>query len=337
MDRFLGCDRSLRAVSEPWITIKRSNSLCSITVLITRRNNKVPGWQELVVHLTTHRLLLLQALSEPSSSEKGLQTNMSYIRQTEFYVGFMRSSPKITLSLGTTLSVSDSVSRPNTDSNGHPPRAESGLQELDWSCPVCGHSNPIGDLGYAKPDDKCGLCGVTYGKSSAMGPNGRATPLSTSRPSTPTIRSGTTASVPPNPPSTVIPSGTIGETRVTCPACTFLNHPSIRNCEICDTPLPRYPSTASAKGQSSTTTTTIPSTADAGYEIIRLSFRGSGTGGKDCYRRLKNVLSDKAWESRVTASTVGLGNGDSAVTVRGVGIGQSHFLSGYRSECFVIR
>ena len=242
------------------------------------RNNKVPSHQDLVVHLTTHRLLLLQALSEPSSSKRGLQINMSYIRQTEFYVGFMRSSPKITLTLGPT---GDIIT----------PQEEVGVE---WACPVCGHSNNSGERG-PRGEDKCGLCGVSYGKSASMGPNGRATPLS--RPSTPVNALPTLSA-----PVVEIPVGT-------CPACTFLNHPSIRNCEICDTPLPRPAPKAAAP---STPASTSASVDEKSQNVIRLSFRKGGSN--ECYRRLKNVLSDKAWESRVVT---GNGNGET----RGTGIG----------------
>jgi ESCRT-II complex subunit VPS36 len=205
---------------------------------------------------------------------------MSYIRQTEFYVGFMRSSPKITLKLGPTGDIIETQ------------QEEVGVE---WACPVCGHSNNSGERG-PRGDDKCGLCGVSYGKSASMGPNGRATPLS--RPSTP-------VSAQPSSPAPVaeVPVGT-------CPACTFLNHPSIRNCEICDTPLPR----AAPKTPITPTPTTINTVIDEkGQNVIRLSFRKGGSN--ECYRRLKNVLSDKAWESRIVT-----GNGNET---RGTGIGKS--------------
>lgn len=263
----------------------------------------------MIVHLTTHRLLLLQALSEPSSSKKGLQTNMSYIRQTEFYVGFMRSSPKITLSLGHASPTADVPAQTN-ESIGHEEDSQA-----DWSCPVCGHNNPVGSLGYARPEDKCTLCGVTYGKSSAMGPNGRATPISTSRPPTPKLSSDSTTSLPSTPSTPAVPS----ETRVACPACTFLNHPSIRTCEICDTALPRRP--APVPSHTRQASVDVSNGNGTGYEVIRLSFRdGSGKGGKECYRRLKNVLSDKVWETRMATSSDASRNGDS--TPRGAGIGK---------------
>jgi len=245
------------------------------------RNNKVPSHQDLIVHLTTHRLLLLQALSEPSSSKRGLQINMSYIRQTEFYVGFMRSSPKITLTLGPTGDITETQ------------QEEVGVE---WACPVCGHSNNSGERG-PRGEDKCGLCGVSYGKSASMGPNGRATPLS--RPSTPVPTQPTSPA-----PVAEVPVGT-------CPACTFLNHPSIRTCEICDTPLPRPAPKAAAPFTPATTSTSVD---EKSQNVIRLSFRKGGSN--ECYRRLKNVLSDKAWESRVVT---GNGNGET----RGTGIGMS--------------
>lgn len=262
------------------------------------RNNKVPTHQDLIVHLTTHRLLLLQALSEPTSSKRGLQTNMSYIRQTEFYVGFMRSSPKITLTLGHLDSSSSSSSAQATS----PDSTREPAQEAEWACPVCGHSNPVSSSnGAPRSEDKCGLCGVSYGKSSTMGPNGRATPLS--RPSTP---------VPATSPAPAPPPPAAAEAGTTCPACTFLNHPSIRNCEICDTPLPRPP----ARKQSTPSLQALPPQIAGGKgDTIRLSFRKGGSN--ECYRRLKNVLSDKAWESRV----VNVANGMNGNERRGAGIG----------------
>jgi ESCRT-II complex subunit VPS36 len=192
----------------------------------------------------------------------------------------MRSSPKITLTLGPT---------------GDTAENEQGEVGVEWACPVCGHSNNSGERG-PRGDDKCGLCGVSYGKSASMGPNGRATPLS--RPSTPVAAQQTSPSQ-------------AAETPVgTCPACTFLNHPSIRNCEICDTPLPR----AAPKTPITPTPTTINTVIDEkGQNVIRLSFRKGGSN--ECYRRLKNVLSDKAWESRIVT-----GNGNET---RGTGIGKS--------------
>lgn len=286
----------------------------------------MPGWQELVVHLTTHRLLLLQqALSEPTSSKRGLQTNMSYVRQTEFYVGFMRSSPKITLSLGSPTAPASAA--PSSSSAGQ------GVDEdqhgaAEWGCPVCGHTNPIDPhRGQARSDDKCALCGVTYGKSASMGPNGRATPLSSSRPSTPIPRPAPSSSVPPSPSPASMPApaptpvtaGTGTERSIACPACTFLNHPSIRNCEICDTPLPR-PSITPKPSLPPTSTPALAGTdPDTKYDIVRLSFRQST--GKECYRRLKNVLSDKAWETRPTPTANDNSNGEAATaTSRGAGI-----------------
>lgn len=220
---------------------------------------------------------------------------MSYIRQTEFYVGFMRSSPKITLTLGHLDSSSSSSSAQVTSPNS----TREPIQEAEWACPVCGHSNPVSTInGAPRLEDKCGLCGVSYGKSSTMGPNGRATPLS--RPSTPVPA--------PAPPPPSAESGT------TCPACTFLNHPSIRNCEICDTPLPRL----APRKQSTPSLQALPSmTAEGKGDTIRLSFRKGGSN--ECYRRLKNVLSDKAWESRV----INVANGMNGNERRGAGIGKS--------------
>jgi ESCRT-II complex subunit VPS36 len=343
---------------------------------LTSSNNKVPQYQDLTVHLTTHRLLITPNIPATSSSNSsmtqgsskspsassiasGLQTSMSNVRQTELYVGFMRSSPKITLSLGR-VPISQQAASSSSHSHGETSASGSrggtnpgsdGVQALTtsstnsnsnisdnvhasvsgggggggWTCPVCGYVNPLNEYGQVASSEKCGLCGITYGKSASMGPNGRApvsgsgsgvsslapsrsrtpapAPGPASRPDLLTPSSAQTQDSPnshsgPGPAEAASVSGQDGKA-IACPACTFLNHPSLRNCEICSTALPiskAITSTSTAgTGASGPDVTAAGLGGDAGkLEIVRLSFRKGGV--QECYRRLKNVLSDKAWE-----------------------------------------
>lgn len=201
----------------------------------------------------------------------------------------MRSSPKITLSLGRAPS--------DDDSQGQTTQAVSS-----WACGVCGFVNsvsgPNGTLG-----SKCGLCGVGYTTATSISSpvtrtNSPAPPKGPPE-SAPVVGDGggrsDKAPLPPN----RLPK------EIACPACTFLNHPSLTNCEICSTALPKGQTGTSAStggGTSSNglTTTSRPAGTAAQAvgedktETVRLSFRKGGD--KEAYRRLKNVLSDKAWE-----------------------------------------
>lgn len=231
------------------------------------RNNKLPNHQSTSIHLTTHRLILIPDPSTPSSSTSrptpALQTLLSNIRQAEFYTGFMRSSPKITLFLGR---------QPSGKAN------EDGEVGSSWTCGVCGFVNPVSssDIGPG-PGTTCGLCGVAF-----------STSRSTS--SLPVTRTGTPA--PTTPSLRNIPSlGSVDdpEGRIPCPVCTFLNHRSMANCEICSSPLRGVKKQPVKMGN-----------GEEKLDIVRLSFRKGGE--KEAYSKMKVVLGMKAWEGQVSGS-----------------------------------
>ncbi|KAG7089493.1 hypothetical protein E1B28_011173 [Marasmius oreades] len=67
-----------------------------------------------------------------------------------------------------------------------------------------------------------------------------------------------------------------------CTMCTFINHPSLATCEMCDSPLKR-------DGDGPSTTSSL---------LIKLSFRRGGD--KTFYADLKRALMTKAWQSLMT-------------------------------------
>ena len=257
-------------------------------------DNKVPEYQSTTVHLTTYRLIIVPDHNTPSTSTAqtpSLQVNLRYVRQTEFYNGFMRYSPKITLSLGP----SSTTPLPN----------EQNEAETSWACGVCGFVNGTRGLN-GTAGAKCGLCGVGYATARSIStPVTRtASPAPLSRRSqdesrSTSISSSTQALLGPAAAisSTESPAPTPSVTEIACPACTFLNHPSLTSCEICSTPLPKRQPTRPERQQSAPApdplaATSIPSPGK--MDVARLSFRKGGSS--EAYRRLKNVLSDKAWE-----------------------------------------
>ncbi|KAI0277813.1 EAP30/Vps36 family-domain-containing protein [Russula aff. rugulosa BPL654] len=148
------------------------------------------------------------------------------------------------------------------------PAVEDGHEtDGSWQCEVCDYCNPPG----ASPTGaKCALCASSAPPSSTY--------LS-----------------PPSPTPPVSQAKEIG-----CPACTFLNHPSRAECEICGTTLPPVASV------SSRAETPRPEGAGDDSTIVRLSFRRGGD--KALYAALKRSTLGRAWQTnaigqRTTSST----------------------------------
>ncbi|KAL8278678.1 hypothetical protein RQP46_008970 [Phenoliferia psychrophenolica] len=115
------------------------------------------------LHLTSHRLLYLDALAPHSSS---LALPLALVRQTEFWAGFLKSSAKITLLLG---EAGEAVRGATSEEEASGVREFEDEQaaggERSWVCRVCGMRNVRGGVG-----GKCTLCGV------ARDPVGSAVP-----------------------------------------------------------------------------------------------------------------------------------------------------------------
>jgi ESCRT-II complex subunit VPS36 len=214
--------------------------------------------------LTSHRLVYLDA-AEPQRNSRYL--DLKHVKQTEYWVGFMKSSPKITLVLGdldTTEETNGSQEALYEDESLHP------LAQT-WTCHICGMQN------LASKGNKCSLCGIRKA-------DGISTTPSSARSTTFASINGTTS--PAQPPV---------DTRnlISCPSCTYLNHPSMVRCEICESPLgiatskPSRPSTPSSRPA----TPALPGQATPTF--VRLSFRKGGV--QACYAALKKALQAKEW------------------------------------------
>ena len=309
---------------------------CKLTKDTSRmeRNAKLPNHQIVTVHLTTHRLLFLntntgasngstvspQDISTPSLN---LQISLADVRQIEYYMGFIRSSAKITLFLGDNP---ESWTQSLNGSQQAGPSAGS-KDESNWDCGVCGFTNsgsrptPVSTLSQTP---RCALCGVV-----------KDLVPSTSRPSTPapTIQSP----IPQSSLRTSHPELNAGGEgfEVPCPRCTFLNRPELKRCEVCDGVLtpqtgntpsnPREGPNAGIDSPAPRLPVPKPSASEK-MATVRISFRKGGE--KDVYKRLRTVLTAKAWEKSKVDSTLrknGVGAGDKGRT--GVGIGSCRIWS----------
>jgi ESCRT-II complex subunit VPS36 len=228
---------------------------------------KSPNHQSGTVHVTTHRLFYISAQHKSTHS---FALDLSYVSQTDYYAGLFKSSAKATLYI-------EAVSADSGPSDGPETLFES------WECEVCGYRNPPGLSPAAAR--VCGLCGIS--RDSVPTP-AAAHQLSSSLPTSTSL------------PSLLPPAESSGVHRrepsaVACPACTFLNHPSLRSCEMCSTALPMAPTPLRMKSAPSSRPASPDPSDDetAPSRIIKISFRQGGD--KAFYSVLRRALKSKAW------------------------------------------
>ncbi|KIO18879.1 hypothetical protein M407DRAFT_224540, partial [Tulasnella calospora MUT 4182] len=291
--------------------------------------DKSPHHQNGVVHITTHRLFYVDLLNPQAYS---IALNLSNVRQTEFYAGFLKSSSKVTLFLGppgdssgdddderapepTAPSTSTTTTTQPTTTSASGQQSSTRFFIEAWICPICSFSNPP-SANEGRP--KCQLCGVT--RDPAAVPAARPVPPQPLLAPTPIRPLSTTTPQQDSPSSPVDaqPAAAVNEEGgIACGACTFLNHPSMRLCEMCSTPLrvPRQQqSTATLRttgaatgavgdsartsggGENASTSGAVSraTTPAPGSEVIKISFRKGGE--KVWYAALKKTLMGKAWE-----------------------------------------
>jgi len=195
---------------------------------------------------------------------------------TEYYAGLLRSSPKVTCHLAGT---------PITLSSAEQGRAHSQFDS--WECEVCAYRNPPGLSPAAARI--CALCGVPRTAALTTVTSVSSNHTSHSLPSS-ALSSSTSL------PARSHSSSGHKKSAIACPACTFLNYPSLRSCEICSTELP-LPMGEFRSAPSSRPTTPDPEGHDARANMVTLSFRKGGD--KPLYAALKRSLKSKAWEVRL--------------------------------------
>jgi len=208
-----------------------------------------------------------------------LALDLIYVTRTDYYAGLFTSSPKVTLYLarkGLNFNIisSDGPLATQGDHNGTSP--------INWECDVCGNKNRNVSGCSPSSTQVCVLCGVV-------------------RPSAAQSTSSKHLSIYLPTSSAVSLSSSTPTTSVACPACTFLNHPSLVECEICETKLFDVSPDVS-KPTAKSTPATRPSSPDVddkdqdptGGNLIKVSFRKGGD--KVFYTALKRSLKGKAWE-----------------------------------------
>lgn len=261
-------------------------------ILPSHSKEKTPGRQNGFVHLTTHRLLYVDATHPGTHS---LALSLSFIRQSEYYAGFLSSSPKATLYLK-----DHAIFDPFSDESPIPSDEVLGLNSHEprpsWVCPVCSYSNPAAVDDDMRP--KCALCGVPRDPLAYAASKPSQVSAIHRSPSMPTLRHPTPITVDgvSPPPDGATDSAIANSDLNACPACTYLNHHSMKYCEICGTPLPikSPPGHRVPPSRSSGSTPMLPSADVPNTATLRVSFRKGGD--KAFYTHLKKVLQARVWE-----------------------------------------
>jgi len=257
------------------------------------------------MYLTTHRLIYLDA-AQPQRNSRYL--DLPLVKQTEYWAGFLKSSAKITLVLGDSpANVPDAAGSSHQLPQEATIQTQSALYDDEslhpssqtWACHVCGFRN------LASSGSKCGLCGVTRPNDIVQRTTSSRKPASTP-PGRPFINGSEPASGTATPTLDPAVTGAL----ISCPSCTFLNHPSMVRCEVCDSPLGTFASTRTPSRASTPVVTSRPGTpstagpptpalgsngsSSAPPTFVRLSFRRGGD--KTFYAALKKALQAKEWD-----------------------------------------
>ncbi|PWY64071.1 vacuolar protein sorting protein [Aspergillus heteromorphus CBS 117.55] len=273
---------------------------------------KIPNYQNGHAYLTSHRVCYVAA-DEPRRYSVGI--DLKDIDRADYQAGFLKSSPKITLypkPLKNTLDRSKSA-------GASPSRSQSPLTptlvpqfnpapptpiNATWICPICSFSNPVpsnfdpSTATAATPIPPCLACGIkppfaTILKAAITAATSRDSPLTTPAVSQP----GNEYSPQSNAPKSA--SLSPGGPQVSCPRCTFVNHPSLIECEICGASLVSASALRATNGDQHRAESPAP-LFDQGSikstqikDSVKLSFRGGGE--KIFHERLKGALIQRKW------------------------------------------
>ncbi|KAH7417776.1 vacuolar protein sorting protein-like protein [Cadophora sp. MPI-SDFR-AT-0126] len=230
---------------------------------------KIPDHQNGQVYLTSHRICYVDN-GDPRKNSTAI--DLKDVERYEFYGGFLKSSPKITLvpkpikrsSIqnravsglnGPSRSATASPSR--TESPFHLPAPEpSPASTATWICTICSFSNPVPSnfdphtANERTPLAPCLACGIKPTFALVMKAaisNATSRPVASPIPVRAPIPLRGRTDVPrpqsdiwPNSPAAsreggISQPGTAASFQ--CPRCTFLNHPSLLSCELCGAPL----------------------------------------------------------------------------------------------------
>ncbi|PYH79511.1 Vps36-domain-containing protein [Aspergillus uvarum CBS 121591] len=273
---------------------------------------KIPNYQNGHAYLTSHRVCYV-ALEEPRKYSVAI--DLKEVDRAEYQAGFLKSSPKITLyPKPPKSSLSKSKSAGASPSRGQSPGLLAPRPQIQpvtpkainatWVCPICSFSNPVpsnfdpSTATASTPIPPCLACGIKPPLATILKAVITATASRDGPPTqtNPTL-SGLGGAAPVNGSRGLSSSD---NAQVSCPRCTFVNHPSLAECEICGASLAaavgalkstqmdsyRAESPAPVFSHNSIKSTEIT-------DCMKLSFRAGGI--QIFHERLKGALIQRKW------------------------------------------
>ncbi|KAF8251199.1 Vps36-domain-containing protein [Wilcoxina mikolae CBS 423.85] len=226
---------------------------------------KIPNYQNGFAYLTTHRACYVDN-DEPRKYSVAVE--LKDVDRVEPWAGFLKSSPKVALYLHPSAGNSNGVEPSPIGSSRPSPRSSTPLIRSAspppatgvWICNICSFSNQITSnyilrIASIPPCLTCGIKPQLSHLESSL----KQQPSTHPREAQP-------------------------DSDLACPRCTFHNHPSLPNCELCGeslrtVKLPAPPRTAS------------PALQDA--QIIKFSFRAGGSTA--FLTHLKSARTQRKW------------------------------------------
>lgn len=225
---------------------------------------KIKGYQNGRLYLTNRRVIFIEETSESES----VGINILHIDQLDYYSGFLKSSPKIVLKLKHQPEV---LSMKKSDRK---------MLSISWVCPICSFSNDftttLSNLDMMRSNGSslptCENCGISSTfellKKSMAHKKQQETPG-------------------------VVDLMTFNESE--CPKCTFINHPSMVQCEICGTDLPNLWSNSFVDSENNPLVSkspinlmTLEPYKSIDLNVVKISFRKGGHS--EVYEDLKRII-----------------------------------------------
>ncbi|EER28389.1 Vacuolar protein sorting 36 containing protein [Coccidioides posadasii C735 delta SOWgp] len=282
---------------------------------------KIPNYQNGHAYLTSHRICYVGA-SEPR--KYSVAVDLKEVERVEYQAGFLRSSPKIAIypkpsrkPPGKGAVKVERASSPKLSSSSSQRAASPSLRQVNgslprastasWVCPICTFSNPVpsnfdpSTATASTPLPPCLACGIkppltTLLKAAIASATNRIVTNPTAlQPSQPHEQVDTLPISRDNSGDILELSPSIAKSHITtCPRCTFANHPSLLECEMCGAPLKHLGNNTPDRLDSPAPlflTSQLENTEI--NESMKLSFRGGGE--KVFHERLNDALIQRKW------------------------------------------
>ncbi|KAI5960558.1 VPS36 [Candida pseudojiufengensis] len=236
------------------------------------------------LYLTNKRVIYF----DNSNINNCIAIDLNKLHSVELIEKFLRSSPKVKLFLKKDLSNK---------------QQQNELKGIDWVCKICSFNNHIPPGFNWDEDDlpKCISCGIRPTRKYIEGI------MDSSKESTPSFTVPPPSSIDLNNNQSPSPASTTPEpsnlTNGQCPTCTFINHKSIKYCEMCGTELSASTTLEISQSINEISIENNPLnlklesqeiyTNDKPY--IKISFRKGGE--QKFFQEIANLIDEIKWEN----------------------------------------